>query len=126
MFNFCLIAYLAKKTCRSYNETFENFLNESLRSQARPSFFSEVQDFSKDQQMITCIDGCRKYYSVKEEEDPNDLVGLFQLLNNNVMANIEINSTDFFKFCLYFRFQALVKEPAPFFLHQLMFLKLSI
>lgn len=84
-YNFCFIVYLAKKTCRSYNETFENFLNESLRSQARPSFFAEVRNFSKDQQMITCVDGCRKYYSVKEEEDPNDLVGfffLFQFLNN--------------------------------------------
>lgn len=48
--------------------------------------------------MITCIDGCRKYYNVREEDDPNDLVGLFQFLNNNVMANVGINSTDFFIF----------------------------
>ena len=59
------------------NEDFENFLNEKLGTQARPSFLEEVRNFTRDQQMITCIDGRRKYYSVKEEKDPNDLVHIF-------------------------------------------------
>lgn len=45
-----------------------------MGSQASPSFFEEARSFTKDQQMVTCPNGYRKYYSVKKEEDPNDLV----------------------------------------------------
>lgn len=74
----------AKKSRLSVNEAVDNFLKGIMGTQARSSFFDEVRTFTKDQQMITCTDGHRKYFSISDEGDPSKLVKNISVLKFDI------------------------------------------